>query len=153
MNRARSKLSDGLTVLKRTVPFMALKTIVGIEFIEFNHQAIARHFCNDRTSSNGLAEGISFWNCLGRKRNGGKLCAINENIVGGRRNLLDSLTHRSHRCTQDIQPINFFVVYTADTDGYCCVLNLIKQSISLFGCQLLRIRQPSDRRVGWKDNG
>jgi hypothetical protein len=140
-------------VFARWVAFMLGKSILGIEAIDFQHDAVALDLGNNAGCRNAEADavtadqrGLRAW-----KTRDGK--AIDEGVGGAGRDLFDHGPHSGVRCAEDIEAIDFL---WRDGDGcptnlgIFCDLGI--ETLAGVGAEFLGVVEASENEVWRQDD-
>lgn len=100
----------------RSITFMRGKAVARIFEIERHHDAVARHFRNDRGGGNRQTTCISPDHCLYGARKFRRAIAVNERQSGRFGKLGQSFRHGPKRCLENVDAID--AVHVCHSDAY-----------------------------------
>jgi hypothetical protein len=140
-------------VFARWVAFMLGKTILRIEPVALEHDAVTLDLGNDagRRDAEAYAitanqRGLRAWETRDGK-------AIDESVGRARRKLFDHCTHARVRCTEDIQAVDFL---RGDGDGGPANIGIRRdlgvESFSGFGGEFFGVIEPTQNKVRREDD-
>jgi hypothetical protein len=140
-------------VFARWVAFMLGKTILRIEPVALEHDAVTLDFGNDAGCSDAEAytiaadqRGLWAW----KTRNGK---AIDESVSGAGRKLFDHCAHPGVRCAEDIETVNFL---RGDCNGSPTNVGIRRdlgvESFSGFGGEFFGVIEPAEIKVRREDD-
>jgi hypothetical protein len=140
-------------VFARWVAFMLGKTILRIEPVALEHDAVTLDFGNNagRRDAEAYAitayqRGLRTW----KVRNGK---AIDESVGGAGRELLDYCTHTRVSCTENVKAVNFL---RGNCDGGPTNIRVRRdlgiESFSGFGGKFFGIIEPTQKKVRREDD-
>ena len=147
-------LEDGGVVEFGGVAFVAIPAIVRVEFMLRFHVFVAVGFGEDRGGGDSLVFGVAFndaevWNIVLAD----EAVAVDEQELGSGVELRDGEVHGMYGGAEDVDTVNLVVVDGSDSPCNGIVFNIMAESQTLFGSELLGVVEERVAVVVRQDDG
>jgi hypothetical protein len=121
---------QGRQVFRGPIPFVSIKSVAGVDLVQFDHQPVSKYLCDDGCGCNAGTATVTADNATLGDEQAWNAKRVNQREVRERRQGGDSVAHRPERCVMNIGPINGVPVAKAYRPRQTDTENLIVETVA-----------------------